>query len=322
MKKLIYFLILLFPIIVFAYSPYIAIGGETLGIEVNTKGIVIVGLYKVNGEYINPQLQVGDTIIKVNNNTINTKEELISNIKDNLNNSEVPITYIRNNKEINDKLNLIYTKDNYRTGLYIKESVLGIGTLSYIDPTTKVYGVLGHALNITNTNDLLKIKNGTTYNATVKSFTRSIDGSPGSKNADINKDKVFGNIKTNTNYGIYGKTKINTDDLKLYEVGNLFDAKLGSASIITTNINNEKETYDIKIIEINKESDEKNIYFEITDKELLKMSGGIVQGMSGSPIIQDNKIIGAVTRVLVDEVTRGYGISIITMLEEGDKLLN
>ena len=104
------------------------------------------------------------------------------------------------------------------------------------------------------------------------------------------------------------------------EVGKLNDVMLGSASIYTTNLDDEVVEYEIKILEIDKESKDKNFYFEVVDKDLLEMSGGIVQGMSGSPIIQNDKIIGAVTRVLIDDVKKGYGISIVTMLEEGDKL--
>lgn len=323
MKKLkyLYIILLLFPLTVFAYSEYIEVGGDTLGIEVNSKGVMVVGSYKVNGVILNPELMVGDKITKINETEVNTPNELVENIKNNFNNNQVPITYVRNNKEYQTQLNLSLYEDNYKTGLYIKGTVLGIGTLSYIDPETGIYGVLGHALNISNSNQKLDIKDGTSYEAVVTSFTRSKDGNPGSKNADILKDKMFGSINTNSNYGIFGKTEKTTRENNLMKVGNIDEVNIGYATIITTNVENQKEEYEIKIIEVDTLSDEKNIYFEIVDEKLLNMSGGIVQGMSGSPIIQNNKIIGAVTRVLVDEVTRGYGISIVTMLEEGDKLL-
>ena len=127
-------------------------------------------------------------------------------------------------------------------------------------------------------------------------------------------------VNNNTDYGIFGVTdeKINRDLLK---VGTIDDIKIGDAFIRTTDINNRINDYKIKILEIDKDNVSRNIYFQVTDKELLSMSGGIVQGMSGSPIIQNNMIVGAVTRVLVDDVSRGYGISIVTMLEEGDKVL-
>ncbi len=323
MKKIIFLLIALFlPITIFAYSDHIILGGDTLGIEINSKGVIVVGKYKVNNTYLNPNINVGDIIIKVNNVEVNTTNELVEKIEKYMKNNTVDITYLRNNEEINTTLNLLLYKNNYRTGLYVKGNILGIGTLSYVDPETGIYGVLGHSLNISNTKEQIKIKDGYSYEANVTSFTKSTDGKPGSKNAEINKDKLFGSIISNSNYGIFGKVEssLRTDDL--IEVGSLSDIKLGSASIATTNLENKTAMYAIKIIEVDESATEKNIYFEITDEELLKMSGGIVQGMSGSPIIQDNKIIGAVTRVLVDEVNRGYGISIVTMLKEGDKLLN
>lgn len=321
MRKLIMLLILLLPFNVLAYSEYIIPGGETLGIEVNSKGVVVVGYYEVDGRYINEELKIGDRITAVNGVEVNTTNELASLIEEHMVDSKIDITYLRNGKDYNTSLVLSLANGTYRTGLYVKSSVLGIGTLTYIDPTTNVYGVLGHSLNMSNTANKIEIKEGVSYNADVTSFTRSVDGNPGSKNADIKKDEVFGTIENNTEYGIFGKTKEDNNNNSL-KVAKLEEVNLGSAYIRTTNVNNEIDEYEIKILEINRSNSSKNIYFEITDEELIQMSGGIVQGMSGSPIIQDNKIVGAITRVLVDDVNRGYGISIVTMLEEGDKLLN
>lgn len=318
--KRILLLLLLLPSIVLAYSNYLIIGGDTLGVEVNSKGIVVVGYYEVDGEYINRDLQVGDRILEINNIEVNNTSELVTLIDKYMVDNKVDITFNRNNKEYEDELDLKYESGTYKTGLYVKSSVLGIGTLTYVDPETKVYGILGHSLNMSKTNKRIEVRNGYTYNATVVNFTRSRDGVPGSKNADINKDEVFGTIEENTKYGVFGIVN-EIDDSKLVEVGKIEDTKLGKAYIYTTNLNNEVDKYEIKILEINKHDSDKNFYFEIVDKRLLNMSGGIVQGMSGSPIIQDGKIIGAVTRVLVDDVSKGYGLSIVKMLEEGDKIL-
>lgn len=320
MKKVLWFLILLLPFYVFAYSDYIISGGDTLGIEVNGEGLVVVGFYDVDGSKINRFLQVGDRILEVNDVAINSLADMNQLIKDNVIGDSVMITFIREDLEIEKKLKLVYDNGNYKTGLYIKESVLGIGTLTYIDPNTNVYGILGHSLNLSQTNDKFIISSGLTYEAYVTSFHRSSNGKPGSKNASLNKENVFGTIVNNTDYGIFGVTdeKIDRDLLK---VGTIDDVKIGDAFIRTTDINNRINDYKIKILEIDKDNVSRNIYFQVTDKELLSMSGGIVQGMSGSPIIQNNMIVGAVTRVLVDDVSRGYGISIVTMLEEGDKVL-
>lgn len=321
MKKILWILILFIPFITFAYSKYIIPGGDTLGIEVNSKGIIVVGFYKVNGQYINQDLSIGDKITHVNNIEVNTTEDLVNLIDKYINNNHVNITYERKNKSYNLDLYLSLFNGTYRTGLYVKGSILGIGTLTYIDPNTNVYGVLGHSLNISKTNERIEIKTGFSYSANVTSFTRSINGSPGSKNANIDKQNIFGTIKRNSNYGIFGITneiKKNEDTL---EVGLIDEVTLGKAYIYTTNEDNEIAQFEIKILEVDKNNDEKNIFFKIVDEDMINMSGGIVQGMSGSPIIQNNKIIGAVTRVLVDDVKEGYGISIITMLEEGDNLI-
>lgn len=322
MKKFIWLLILmLIPIFTYAYSDYIIPGGNTLGIEVNSKGIIVVGFYKVNGEYINQYLNIGDKIIMVNDVEVNTTEELVNLINKYMKNSQVEITYTRDDKSYTANLELSLLNGSYRTGLYVKSNVVGIGTLTYIDPGTSIYGVLGHSLNLSKTNERIEIDTGYSYDAKVTSFTKSTDGNPGSKNANINKESLFGIITKNTDYGIFGQIK-NPSRQDLLKVADLDEVSLGKAYIRTTNLNNEVKDYEIKILDIDKKNSEKNIYFEVVDDELIEMSGGIVQGMSGSPIIQENKIIGAVTRVLVDDVKKGYGISIIKMLEEGDKQVN
>ncbi len=319
MKKILWLFILLTPFWVFAYSKYIIPGGDTLGIEVNSKGVVVVGFYQVNGEYINKNLKVGDRILEVNDIEVSSSNNLIELIDKYKVNNKVNIEYIRNGNVYDTELVLGSDKGVYKTGLYVKGSVLGIGTLTYIDPNSKVYGILGHSLNMNKVNYKIEVRNGYSYFADVTGFIRSKDGSPGSKNADINKSQIFGTIENNTDYGVFGKIDKEITR-ELMEVGELEDIMLGTAYIRTTNELDDIKEYEIVILEIDKNNTERNIYFEIKDKELLKMSGGIVQGMSGSPIIQNNKIVGAVTRVLVDDVSKGFGISIVEMLNNGDKI--
>lgn len=317
MKKLLIAIILLMPFNVFAYSDFIKPGGETIGISVNNDGVVVMGFYKVNNDYINSFLEVGDNIIYVNDEEVDNIEELSNLIEKNINDNSVSIIYVRDGVEYEGLLELRLVDGIYKSGLYIKSNVVGIGTVTYIDGD--IYGALGHVINFGSINKKVEIKDGTAFFSDVTNFIRSRNGNPGSKSADIIYDKEFGSIDSNTNYGIYGYVK-SKNDKELMEVGKLNDVMLGSASIYTTNLDDEVIEYEIKILEIDKESKDKNFYFEVVDKDLLEMSGGIVQGMSGSPIIQNDKIIGAVTRVLIDDVKKGYGISIVTMLEEGDKL--
>lgn len=312
-------LLLLFPMLVWAYSNEVYLGGDTLGILVNSKGVMVVGYYLVEGENINTNIEVGDRIIKVSSEEVTDTSSLALLIKKYMNGEKVNLTILRNEIEREEEIELKYINGSYRTGLYVKGNLLGIGTLTYIDPSTGVYGVLGHSLNYSQINQRVEIDSGSAFKTIVSGFTRSKDGNPGSKNADILKDSLVGTIEHNSSYGIFGFYKEDYDK-QLYEVASLDYVKLGEAYMYTTNENNEIKAYQIKILDINKNTKEKNIYFEIVDDELINMSGGVVQGMSGSPIVQNGKLIGAVTRVLVEDVTKGYGISIITMLEEGDKI--
>ena len=206
MKKIIYILILLiFPFNVFAYSEYIIPGGETLGIEINSDGVLIVGYYKVNGDEINQDLHIGDRITYINNEKVNSVDNMVDLIDKYMKDESVEIKYIRDNKEYDGKLELSYFNGTYRTGLYVKGNVIGIGTLTYIDPDTKVYGILGHVINESKSNTRVEVRDGFTYVAKVKNFVRSVDGNPGSKNANIFKNNIFGSVKLNTNYGVFGQ---------------------------------------------------------------------------------------------------------------------
>lgn len=318
MKRIILLIILMFvPFNVFAYSDFIIPGGETIGISVDGDGVVVMGFYKVDGTYLNEHLKEGDKIISVAGSKVSSVEELSLAIEQNINDDKVDIKYVRNSKEYESSMFLKLKNDIYKSGLYIKSNVVGVGVVTYQDEN--IYGALGHVINYGSLNKKVEVKSGLSFFSDVTNFIRSKNGNPGSKNANINYDNRYGTINLNTEYGIYGYVDKKSKKEKM-EVGKIEDVMLGRASIYTTNLDNEVVEYDIKILEINPEDSGKNFYFEVVDEELLEMSGGIVQGMSGSPIIQNNKIIGAVTRVLVDDVKKGYGISIVTMLEEGDKL--
>lgn len=314
-------LLIIIPINTFAYSKYIIASGKTIGIEVNSKGILVVGFYKINNEFIakNAGFRVGDNIIKINNKPVDKIDTMID-IINNKDSNKINFTIIRNKKTENINLNLV--EDNsgiLKTGLYVKDQINGIGTLTYIDPNTKIFGALGHEIIESSTAKKFEIKDGKIFSANVSDITKSRSGDAGEKNAEYNKDKVDGNIKDNDITGIYGIYNNTIKDLKTIEVGNIDDIKKGNAIIKTVVNNNKVEDFNIEIINIDKNSKTKNILFQITDKRLLNKTGGVVQGMSGSPIIQNNKIIGAVNYVIVNDTTKGYGIFITTMLEEGEK---
>lgn len=311
--------IALLPLEVMAYSKYIIPGGENVGIEVHNNGVMIVGFYKVNGDYINTFLETGDSIIKINDNEVSTISDLVNAIDRSIKNNKVSINYLRDNKEYQDEMEVKLFDGVYKTGLYVKDSLNGIGTITYIDPKTKIYGALGHEILEGTTNKKIEVKTGTIFDSFVLKVNKSIDGTPGSKKAKIDFDTNLGTVIKNTGFGIFGKYQDSLPDKKALEIATIDEVSLGSASIYTVLQGKEIQEYKINIKRIDAKNNIKNFYFEVVDENLLNASGGIVQGMSGSPIIQNNKIIGAVTHVIVDDVKTGYGISIITMLEEGER---
>lgn len=311
--------ILCIPVTIFAYSDYVIVGGENIGIELKSKGVMIVGFYKVNDEYIAAKagLEIGDLITTINDNKINTINDLTNTIKNS--NGNLKIGYIRNN--ISEYTNLKLYKDEsntFKTGVYVKDSITGIGTLTYIDPNTKLFGALGHEIVDSRTGQIFNISKGNIYESFVTDIEPSSNGSPGEKDAKVLHDKINGTIFENTNKGVFGNYTSDLKKSKLYKVANFNDIKKGSAQILTVLDGNEVSSYEINITKISDKQDTKNIIFEITDQNLLDKTNGIVQGMSGSPIIQGEYIIGAVTHVVVDNPHKGYGILITNMLEEAE----
>lgn len=315
-------MMLIIPLNVYAYSDYILAGGENIGIELNSSGIIIVGTYNIGNTSPAKEagLKNGDKILAINDINVNNIKEMLNVISNNKTNNNIKITYMRNNTTQNTNLKLIKDNNNtYKTGIYVKDSITGIGTLTFIDPQTKLYGALGHEILEKSTGQKVEVKDGKIYESTVTGITKSTNGSPGEKNARYDSNKIFGKIKENTKSGIFGNYTSELPNKKLYKVAQKKDIKLGKANILTVLKDSTVGSYEIEILQISKEDQKiKNILFEIIDPTLLDETGGIVQGMSGSPIIQGNYIIGAVTHVVVDNPKEGYGIFITNMLEEAE----
>lgn len=327
MNKLIKYLnllacIFLFPINVLAYSSSVYLGGENIGIAIKCKGILVVGFYQINGTLNNSELIAGDYITKVEDIPVSSVEELINAIDTQVHDNVINLTFQRNNLEKSTSLHLEYQNGIYKTGLYVKDSLLGVGTLTYIDPNTKVYGALGHEILESSTKKRIEVKTGSIFKSIVTSIDRSSDGAPGSKNAKFYKITSYGTINTNISSGIYGTYGGEINKKELIPVGKIEDVTIGPATIYTVTSGDDIASYQINILRVDKSSTIKNYYFEVIDPTLLKITGGIIQGMSGSPIVQNNKLIGAVTHVAIDDVAKGYGINIETMLNAGDKTIN
>ena len=308
----------------------VVIGGQNVGIELKSNGLLISGTYDVkqNNKTYNPKsesdLKKGDLIISIGENSVNSLNDLVTILKEkytNKNSADIKIirdgiTYTKNLKLIRDEYG------NIKTGLFIKERLLGIGTITYYDKENGTYGALGHEMNDANYSPSIDLSFGTIYSSDVTLIRKSKNGNPGEKIASINEDEILGEVEKNNEYGIYGTYNVNVDDYVSLEVGEKEDVKLGSAQIWTVIHGDKVEKFDIEIVSL-KDQDKQNvkgISFKIVDKRLLNITNGIVAGMSGSPIIQNNKIIGAVTHVIVDKVEYGYGIFIEWMLEESDNL--
>lgn len=301
-----------------AYSDYIIAGGQNIGIEVKSKGVMVVGTYEVNSKNIayDSGIRIGDVIVSIDDEKVSSVEDLTTKVSNS--NGTIKIGYIRNNITKYTDLELFKDGNSYKTGIYVKDSITGIGTLTFIDPNTKLFGALGHEIIEKNTGKILESNNGTIFDSEVINIEPSTNGSAGEKNARYYVDRVNGNIFENTTQGIFGKYISAIDENKLYKVATFDEIKKGTAKILTVLNGTEVKEYSIDITKLTENQKVKNITFTITDSELLEKTGGIVQGMSGSPIIQDDKIIGAVTHVVLDDPTKGYGIFIRNMLEEAE----
>ncbi len=301
-------------------------GGDAIGIKIQTDGLVVVDTYLVNteGGTINPAKEAGvmkgDMILAVNNQKISTIEEYKEQLMLAKESNQMILTIDRQGKTENITVHpVISTEGVCTTGLYLRDKLAGIGTLTFIDPNTNKYGALGHEIIDQDTNQLVNIKNGEIINSNVLSVRKATTGKPGEKVADILFDEKLGTLEKNNKYGVYGLMQSNEMSQKdLIPMAYINEVKKGPAQILTVLNGNKIEAFDIEITEVNVQSEKaiKGIKYTVTDPRLLEETGGIVQGMSGSPIIQDGKIIGAVTHVLVHDSTLGYGIFIEWMLQE------
>ena len=323
MKKIKVLLIslILLPINVLAYSDYIIPGGDTLGIEINSDGIMVIGFYEINGKYNKgtPNIKVGDYILEIENEKVSDVNSLTRIVEKNIDKGYVDVLVKSRGKLKNVKLDLIKDDNVYKTGLYVKNSITGIGTLSYIDPSTKIFGALGHEIIDSNTSEIVEIKSGTIFKNYITGIEKSVTGTAGSKNAKFYYNTKYGVILKNTNVGIYGKYDASLPNKEPMKVAKTNEVKIGDAYISTVIEGQKINNFNIEITKIDETAKIKNITFTIKDEELLAKTGGVVQGMSGSPIIQNDKIVGAVTHVIVDNPTTGYGLFITTMLKEGEK---
>ncbi|MDE7286350.1 MAG: SpoIVB peptidase [Lachnospiraceae bacterium] len=299
--------------------------GIPIGIYVKTQGVLIVGIGEFEGEdgqTVNPAkyvFQVGDYILEINDEEINEKKELVDKIS-HCEGQELVFKIQRGDMLLDVKARPLPNQNGeYKMGIWVRDNAQGVGTMTYIDENG-CFGALGHGINDVDTSTLMTLSTGTLYHTEIIGITKGTTGSPGELTGFIEYDdkNIMGSITDNTPKGIFGICTPETMMDATYDylpLGLKQEIKKGPAQIICS-LGNGTQIYDVEITDINLENDNINrgIVLEITDPELLSTTGGIVQGMSGSPIIQNNKLVGAVTHVLVQEPTKGYGIFIENML--------
>lgn len=306
-------------------------GGQSIGVKLNSKGVLVVGHHQIETEKGKQSpgeiagVQVGDIIKKINGKTIDKMSDVTPFVQEAGKTGEpLDLVVIRDEKEIETKLVPLKDKNehSYRIGLYIRDSAAGIGTMTFYHPESKKYGALGHVISDMDTKKPIVVDDGQIIRSTVTSIQKGANGSPGEKHARFSSEKeVIGDISRNSPFGIFGelsKTMKNGLMDKPIPVALSHQVKEGPAKILTVVDNDQVQLFDIDIVSTvpQKFPATKGMVIKVTDPELLEKTGGIVQGMSGSPIIQDGKLIGAVTHVFVNDPTSGYGVHIEWMLNE------
>lgn len=291
----------------------VVLGGDSIGLQMSSK-VSVVGFYDVeneNGKKISPwkdaDIKEKDIIVTIDNYKISCNEDVVNAIK---NKTSADIKVLRDNSYINTKISIVTNKQGKNSiGLYVKDKILGVGTLTYVDPITKTYGALGHS--VTNGNN-----GGQLLLSSIKSIKKATPGVPGEKYAVLSND-LIGTISKNSEIGIFGKMDKSTDGISI-KVQNANAVKLGRAQILTVVSGNVKEYFDVEIVEVKKQNhiNSKGIKIKIIDEDLLGTTGGIIQGMSGSPIIQNGYLVGALSHVVVSSPTYGYGVYAEWMLAE------
>lgn len=307
-------LLCLCPISVQAQDELI-LGGNSVGIEIDYEGVYVSGTYQISAS-IDPAdtFRPGDIITALDHRPVSDLQSFYAILRTHQKSvNTIDVTIQREGQTIDTTMQSVYDDERHTVtcGLYIKESMSGVGTMTYYDTTTKRYGALGHAIEQVDS----EIQ-GDLYDAQIVSFTKAQPSNAGAKQADIAYDEAIGTIDQNTPIGIYGAYTALPETTTQLEWATVDEVTLGEAEIYTVLDGDHIESYTIEITGLHPSTQDhmKGIAFEVSDDALIAASGGIIQGMSGSPIVQNGKIIGAVTHVVTDAPTQGYGVFIEYML--------
>ncbi len=314
---------------------YVIPGGQSIGVKLDVEDVLVVGLEEIEtdeGQKINPGLkaglQIGDVIIAIDGIEVHSADD-VKSIIENTDKNRVNLKIGRKDELL--YLDIIPVKSAsdgvYRLGLWVKEKTAGIGTLTFYSPADGTFAALGHGITDIETGAVLKVSEGQLLDARILSLKEGRKGSPGElRGIFYEADEPLGRLVSNTENGIFGvayQRLENNQFSEPIEVADSSEVKKGAAYILTTITDDTVEKFDIEIESIlDNDDSNKNMIIRVTDQNLLSASGGIIQGMSGSPVIQEGKLVGAVTHVLVNNPQRGYGIFAETMIDESKSILD
>ena len=306
----------------------VILGGQSIGININVEGIMILGFsnfYGEDGKKHCPAKEAGleesDIIVSVNQKAVTSATEF-ANVVDQCSDKGMNICYKRGGQTLYTTITPVKSAEDgqYHLGLWARDGTTGIGTLTFIDPNTNQFGALGHGVTDADTGDLIIAGKGNIYYSSINGVQKGSTTQTGELQGYFISSEI-GDIASNTQYGIFGDFNENFDSANVVPVASRQEIATGQAIIYCCIDGNNVEQFTVNIEKINIDSnDNKSMVIRITDDDLIRRTGGIVQGMSGSPVIQNGKLIGAVTHVFVNDPTRGYGIFIENMLLEAEKV--
>ncbi len=303
--------------------------GNIAGVKLYTSGVLVVGMSEIEGNdskkykpYENTGIKEGDTIIKIDDKEISTTEDLIKTV--NMSNGEdIKVKFIHQEETKECSMTPVRTNNSeYKLGLWVRDSAAGVGTVTFYEPSSKTFGALGHGITDIDTNELINISSGEFITTRILNITKGEAGEPGKIQGTVENQQNIGTISQNSRFGIYGKVNnlasLNIDKSKEVEVALRDEIKTGKATILCSLDNGQPKEYEIEIEKIYKENnyDNKSMQIKVTDPRLIEKTGGIIQGMSGAPILQNGKFIGAVTHVLVNNPKEGYAVFGDIMLKQ------
>lgn len=296
--------------------------GNTVGIRIETDGVLVVELGEVETESgkkapaVDAGVKVGDIITAIGSESISSGNDF-KEVVSKLTGDTVKMQVQREDKQV--VLNIKPAKNldgNYELGLWLRDGMAGIGTLTFYDPQTGIFGALGHPVSDIDTGTMIPVRDGCIFSSIVTGVVRGQSGKPGQLQGSFDMNSVKGKLCLNTEQGLFGTADDALESGRLMETASLDEVELGEATILSNISGDKVEEYKIRIVKKNPNDECRNMTIEVTDPRLIEQTGGIVQGMSGSPIIQNGKLIGAVTHVLVNDPLCGYGIGIEQMLEQ------